>query len=540
MMPTVALDERTVAIGMARRWLLPFVKLTFPQYKAGPVEKLVARELERFVVDVEEQRSPRLILELPPRVGKSELVSRKFPGWVLGKHPDWHIGLVSYGADLAEQLSRQARRVVMSDVYAEIFTRYDTEAEWASERVEIDPSSKSVSEWSIKPTKDVPQPGGMLAVGTKGTLTGKGFEVLLVDDPIKDLEEADSVAAKNRLWNFYIGTLYDRVEPGGGIVVVQQRWAPDDLIGRLLNAQEQESDEGFDAEHTDMWRRVTLPAQAEAGIEDALGRQPGEWLPGRRTPEQWEKAKAFYVKKSPRVWAAKFQQRPYAPEGAVFRPHEWVRFEDACGEPEDCGRPDCQGHNAGPVFIFGDTSYGKGQHSDFSVFGVWRMEKETFRLLEVYRQRAPFPTLKRDLLELCVKWGIMLPENGLSWYGRSRVFIEDYGSGTSLIQEFMIPVDHPVYGRKRIPVQAWKPKRDQDKDARAHAVTPTMASGKVAFPKKADWLPHLLQTMSEFQGEGSVEFDDEVDMLSMSLILMSVQEPAKRGEMKVIPFQFVA
>lgn len=524
------IEEHYLQVEAARRWLLPFVRLTFPRYQVNPVAELIAAELELFEEQVAAGLAPRLILEVPPRSGKSELVSRKLPGWLLGRHPDWYIGLVSYGADLAERLSRDARRVVMSDVYAEVFARYELE-EMAN--VEIDPSSKSVSEWSIKPTKDVPQPGGMIAVGTRGTLTGKGFNVLLIDDPLKDQDEADSVAAKNRLWNFYVGTLHDRVEPGGGIVVVQQRWAPDDLIGRILAAQQADADDPeVNVSLIENWRRVSLPAQAEAGVEDPLGREPGEWLPARRTAEQWEREKAFYQRKSPRTWRAKFQQQPVATEGAIFRPREWIRFED--DDPE---------LNEGPVFIFGDTSYGKGRNSDWSVFGVWRYEKkprETFRLLEVYRQRVPFPQLKRDLLDLCFKYDIMLPDNGLTWYGRSRVYIEDYGSGTSLIQEFMIPVDHPQYGRKRIPVQAWRPRRDQDKDARAHAVTPILADGKVAMPRKADWLPHLLQTMSDFQGEGSVEFDDEIDMLTMSLILLGVQEPAKRGEMKVIPFRFVA
>lgn len=529
---TPAYDERrerlrkAAELELARRYFLPFVKLMFPRYQVNPVSRLVAAELEWFEREVEAGNSPRLILEIPPRVGKSELVSRKWPGWLLGRHPSWYIGLVSYGADLAESLSRDARRVVMSPEYEEIFARYDTEE---VEHIEIDRTSKAVHEWRLKPTKDNPQPGGCVATGLSGTLTGRGFNVLVLDDPHKNWEEANSRAAKDRVWNFYIGTLYDRLEPGAGILVVQQRWAVDDLVGRLLNADEVD-EEGFEVEYLDKWRVVRLPAQAEPGETDALGREPGDWLPARYTAAQWERVKANNLRKNPRIWYAKFQQRPAPPEGAIFQPDEWIRFED-------------DSEHDGPVFIFGDTSYGKGKNDDFSVFGVWRYEqrpRETYRLLEVYRKRVPFPQLKRDLLELCAKWGVFVTDTGRPWSGRARLWIEDYGSGTSLIQEFMNPVWHAQWGMIRLPVAAWRPRRDQDKDARAHAVTPIMAEGKVAFPKKAEWLAHLLQTMREFQGEGTVPYDDEIDMLSMSLILMGVQQPAGKTQLRLLPYRFVA
>ena len=427
--PPVANDE------LARRFFLPFVKKMFPRYQVNDVAKIVAWELEDFIGQVERGESPRLIIELPPRVGKSELVSRKFPPFVLGNHPDWRLGLVSYGADLAKSLSRDARGCVMSEEYAELFASQDTED--IENEVELDRTAKAVHEWRLKPTKDNPQPGGLTATGLVGTLTGKGFQILIIDDPHKNWEDANSLAAKNRVWSFYAGTLYDRLEPGAGIVIVQQRWAVDDLVGRLTAEQDGIDEEGFDVEHLDRWKVIRMPAQAEAGVEDALGRQPGEWLPARYTPAQWERAKANNLRRDPRIWYAKFQQNPTPPDGLFFHPQGDVRFED----DEEFAE--------GPVFMIGDTSYGQKRTSDWSCFGVWRYEKrhrrgmrvggpfdveETYRLLHVYRKRAPFPTLKIDLIDLAAQYGIFLSDPDMPWTGlRPRIYVEDYGSGTSLL-----------------------------------------------------------------------------------------------------------
>ncbi len=524
-------QERANKAIAARHWFLFFVMFVYPRYQPNPVAQLVTAELEQFMKDVEAGLSPRLIIELPPRVGKSELVSRRFPPWVLGHHPDWNLGIISYGAELAEKLSRSARQTVMSPAFAEVFRSYQTELLDDDDTPELDKTAKSVSHWALAPTKETPEPGGVMATGINGPVTGSGFHILILDDPHKNWEEAQSVKKKQAVWEYYGGTLYDRLEPGGGIIVVQQRWAVDDLSGRLKAPVEDVDADGFDVEYVDKWRVVSLPAQAEAGRDDALGRQVGEWLPGRYSVAQWEKAKANNLRRNPRIWWAKFQQRPAPPEGAIFQPYEWIRFEDDCEE------------NEGPVFIFGDTSYGKNKStSDFSCFGVWRFERkpETFRLLDVYRKRVAFPQLKQDLIDLCVEYGLFVQSISQPWQGQRRVFIEDYGSGTSLIQELMNSVQHPTYGRIRIPVEAWRPRRDQNKDARAHAVTPYMADGKVAFPKTAPWLPHLIQTMTEFQGEGSVEFDDEIDMVSMSIIRMGVQQPAARAGVKYHHLQIVA
>lgn len=499
---------------MARERLLPFARLSFgPRYRAQPVHKLLAEKLERFFADVEAGLSPRLLVLLPPRTGKSELVSRKFPAWCLGHHPEWNIGILSYGADLSAKFSRQCRATVMSPVYQEVFGKYETEGD--EEPVEIDPNSKAVTSWHIKSTKDCPQPGGVAATGRSGTLTGEGYEIIIMDDMLKDIQEARSKKTKDSVYDFYTSTMYDRLEPGGGIIVVQQRWAVDDLPGRLLADAE---DPDMEDEFADKWEVLCLPAQAEAGVVDPLGRQPGEWLPARKTPEQWEKLRANIQKRDPYTWAAKFQQRPLPAEGTVFF-RENFRFED-------------DDERDGAVYMFADTSYARRKQGDFSVIGVVRLEHKprlTLRVLDWYRKRAQFPDLKLDAARLAWKW-------------RPKVFVvEDEGSGKSLIQEFMRPILIPEQGiYYRVPVRAWNPQKDGDKEARAHAASVTVRQGVVALPKQAPWLKDFLDEVCTWQGEGTTPYDDQVDVLSMMCILLDIQEPAKRWEVRQIPFAVVA
>jgi hypothetical protein len=223
-------DEQRTWVVMARRRYLPFVKYTYASYHVSKAHRFLAEKLEKFEAEVREKKSPRLMVFLPPRFGKSELTSRRYPGWVLGRNPDWNVGIVSYGAELAEELSADARRVVISDEYGEIFGRlYSPDA---GSSIEIDQSSKAVNHWRIAGRR-----GGVRAVGVGGALTGRGFDVCIIDDPIKGRKEADSETVRDDLWSWYRGTLRTRLEPGGGILLVQTRWHHDDLAGRLIDGK---------------------------------------------------------------------------------------------------------------------------------------------------------------------------------------------------------------------------------------------------------------------------------------------------------------
>lgn len=228
---------------------------------------------------------------MPPRHGKSELVSRYFPAYCINENPDARVILTSYEASFAEYWGEQARDA------------------WATFRIMTGrPTtlSKNRGNWWT-----TPQGGYMTTAGVGGPITGKGMDIGIIDDPIKNAEEAYSETRREAIWNWYQSTFMTRLEPHGAIVLMMTRWHDDDLAGRLLRKE------------PGQWEVVTLPALAEAG--DALGREIGEPLwPQRFGVEELKP----YREMSPRWWAAMYQQRPLVSEGAIAK-REWFAIIDA-------------------------------------------------------------------------------------------------------------------------------------------------------------------------------------------------------------------
>jgi predicted phage terminase large subunit-like protein len=241
-----------------------------------------------------------LIIEEPPRHGKSELCSHYFPAWVLGAKPDWRVILTSYESDFASSWGRKVRNTL-----AECGPTYFN--------VSIDPSSASASRWDIQGRK-----GGMITAGVGGAITGRGGNVLIIDDPVKNSQDAQSETVRNNAWEWYKSTFRTRLEPDGVILIIGTRWHEDDLIGRVLAHQD-------DAEIGGRFLRVRLPALAEEPDEefpdpDPLGRAEGEPL----FPERWPKDVMLSTQEDvgPYTWAALYQQRPSPKEGALFQ-EDW-------------------------------------------------------------------------------------------------------------------------------------------------------------------------------------------------------------------------
>jgi predicted phage terminase large subunit-like protein len=256
----------------------------------------MARHLEmlnRKLVDVAEGRSRRLIVTMPPRHGKSSIISQYFPAWYLGRYPDRRVILTSYEADFAAGWGRKVR-----DVLAECG------AEYFGVRVRSD--SSAANRWDLEG-----HAGGMVTAGVGGPITGRGADIFLCDDPIKNAEEAASEAIRERNKDWWRSTAYTRLEPGGSVVVVSTRWHADDLAGWLIAGGDDNDDGGASA-----WDVLNLPALAED--DDPLGRAPGEAL----WPERYDRAALDEIRRSANVgeyfFAAMFQGSPVPRTGGMF------------------------------------------------------------------------------------------------------------------------------------------------------------------------------------------------------------------------------
>ncbi len=200
----VAFNKELAARVLARRNLLFFTKKFHPSYDAGWVHEDICRRLEQFSRDVTDKKAPRLMLLVPPRHGKSELASIRFPAWHLGHHPSHEVINCGYNTDLPMKFSRKVREMMRDKAYQAMFS--DTK---------LDPDSQSVEAWNTT------MGGGFTAAGVGGGITGKGAHVLIIDDPIKNMEESDSSTVRDGLWDWYWSTAYTRLSPGGGVLIIQ-------------------------------------------------------------------------------------------------------------------------------------------------------------------------------------------------------------------------------------------------------------------------------------------------------------------------------
>lgn len=270
----------------AQDHLLDFATYTMPGYRIGPPHRVIAEALEA----VERGDIRRLMVMAPPRNGKSELVSKRFPAWYLGRNPSRQIISASYGQDLAGDWGRDVRNILASPEYHAIFPG-----------VSLSEDSRAKVRWHTR------HGGGYVAAGVGSSITGRGANVLSIDDPLKDRAEADSETVRESTWAWFRATAYTRLQPGGAVILTCTRWHEDDLAGRLLDAQ---------ADGGDIWHVIKLPA-----INDA-----GEPL----WPEAYDRAALDGIRAAigERDWASLYQQHPRPLAGALFKV-EMINMLDA-------------------------------------------------------------------------------------------------------------------------------------------------------------------------------------------------------------------
>ena len=317
-MTDVTQEEKALAVFNARKYLDVFCTATDPLYTIPWHIELVVEKLEQGLAKVLRGEKVRLIIEMPPRHGKSELATVKFPAWVLGRHPDLPVVVTSYSADLATTFGLKTRDLMNDENYQAIF----------STRLRADQKAKG--KWLV--TK--PQPGGKIrttgggytAAGVGGGITGRGFKIGIIDDPIKNREEAEREVVEENIWEWYKDVFYTRQEGNGMIVLILQRWAKYDLVGRVL--EKAESDERAGIEARDEWDVIRLPAIADENEyhEGKIIRRPGDPL----WPEKFTLPMLEGIRNTlgPYGWNALYQQSPISSETQEFTQNLFKRYDE--------------------------------------------------------------------------------------------------------------------------------------------------------------------------------------------------------------------
>lgn len=425
----------------SRKNFLDFVRYVWPEAILGEHHKRMASAFDRIANGT----LKRLIVNMPPRHTKSEFASYLLPAFLLGRDPRSQVIEATHTAELAVKFGRKVRDLVDDERYRELFPDVALKAD-----------SKAAGRW------DTNKGGTYFAVGVGGAMTGRGADILIVDDPHTEGDAASELALDNA-WDWYQGGPRTRLQPGGAIVVVMTRWGTKDLTARLLKAQK--------SHRADRWEVIEFPAILPSG-------RP-LW------PEYWKLDELLAVKASLSVqkWNALYQQQPTNDEGAILK-REWWRVWP---------------HDDPPVVNYiiqsMDTAYSKKETADFSVITTWGVfwpdedSGANIILLDVKKGRWDFPELKRVAKEQYEYWQ---PDN---------VLIEAKATGVSLQQELR---------RMSIPVTMYSPggrKAGTDKISRANAVAPMFEAGMVWAPD-TDWAEQLVEECAAFPNGDN---DDQVD-----------------------------
>ena len=422
---------------------IKFVKSQWPDFIEGRHHKIIGEKFNKIA----QGKLKRLIVCLPPRHTKSEFASTFFPAWMMGLRGNLKIIQTTHTAELAVRFGRRVRNIIDSDDYQNVFPNLNLEAD-----------NKSAGRWTTN------QGGESFYAGVGGAITGRGADLLIIDDPVSE-QDALSPTAMDGVYEWYTSGPRQRLQPGGIIVIVMTRWSTKDLVGKVLKKQ------GDD--YADQWEVIEFPAI----------------MPESDTPlwpEFWKKEELLSVKASLPVskWNAQWMQNPTAEEGSIVKIEWWRRWET-----------DVPAYSY--VIQSYDTAFSKKETADYSAITTWAvfeyLDQEQIILLDAKRVRLDFPELKKLAWEEYKYWE---PD---------CILIEAKASGTPLTQELR---------RMGIPVTAYTPSRGQDKIARMNSVAPIFESGMVWCPDQ-DFADEVVEEMASFPYG---DHDDYCDSSTMALM----------------------
>ena len=434
----------------AQNKFMEFVKVMWPGFIHGRHHVVMAKKFE----DIVNGKIKRLIINMPPRHTKSEFASFLLPAWFLGKFPHKKIIQCSNTAELAVGFGRKVRNLVDGETYSKVFPN-----------VALRHDSKAAGRWATNAN------GDYFAIGVGGTVTGKGADLLIIDDPHSEQEAALAVSdpsVYDKVFEWYSSGPRQRLQPGGSIVIVMTRWGKRDLTGKVCQSMlDRDGDE---------WQIISLPA--------ILPNEKPLW------PEFWSYEELSKLREELPLskWNAQYQQDPTSEEGALVKREWWQVWEKEHPPPCDF------------IIQSWDTAFTKNERSDYSActtWGVFKMNEDPndmhIILLDAFKERMEFPELKQRAMQMYQEW---TPD---------AFIVEAKASGAPLIYELR---------SMGIPVQEFTPTRGNDKITRVNSVADMFASGKVWAPRKR-WAEEVVEELAAFPNS---DHDDLVDSTTQALI----------------------
>lgn len=456
-----------------RRWETPgrLALAADPKLNQTPALDLIDAALVRWFDEPES----RLVITMPPQEGKSERCSKYFPAWGLEQRPDEKWVLASYADGLARRNGRAVRDLFLHR--PELFS-YTVREDLAAQH-----------EWELEGHR-----GGVYAVGVGGGMTGRPADRVVIDDPVKDREQADSEVYRERVWEWWRDVVVARLSPAGSVLVIMTRWHEDDLVGRLLREDDHE------------WTVLNIPAECVDPSSDPLGRtRIGQFMQSarRRTVKQWTKRKKEVGLRS---WEALYQGHPSPAEGTIFLRKDVTYYEKPVWQIASDGR--CVVPGVATVFQSWDCTFKDKKDSDFVVGQVWAKIGPDFYLLDQVRGRMSFTGTCEAMRALSDKWPQALEK-----------LVEDKANGTAVI-------DH----LKRLLPGLIAVEPQGGKVARANAVSPLWEAHNVKIPKWLTWTEAYVNEMCSFPNGTN---DDQVDGTTQALHRKGIRRTGRGGTTKI-------
>ena len=447
----VALQEQLILehlkkLEAAEKNFLPFVRHVWPEFISGYHHRKIAKKFE----DISRGKIKRLIVNMPPRHTKSEFASFLFPSWLVGNNPKLKIIQTTHNTELAVRFGRKMKNLIDSDLYKQVF-----------DKVAISADSKAAGRWETN------HGGEYFAAGVGSSITGRGADLLIIDDPHSE-QDALSTTAFDNAYEWYTSGPRQRLQPGGAIVIVMTRWGTKDLTGRLIDAQAKEP-------KADQWEVIEFPA--------ILPSNKPIW------PEYWDIETLQTTKASltEQKWQAQWQQKPTSEEGSIIK-REWWKVWNEKEVPDLIH-----------VIQSYDTAFSKKETADYSAITTWgvfshpRKNSPQIILLDADRGRWEFTELKKHAID---KYKFWEPET---------VIVEAKASGLPLTDELR---------SAGIPVVNYTPSRGQDKHVRVNSVAPLFESGQVWVPDER-WTEDVIEECAAFPFG---DHDDYVDSTTQALM----------------------